>query len=177
MRSAVPVGRNEEGSPLKVRPQAIFSFVFLIFFIVFAYMAKDWRLQAKLYPWVIGIPMVILALVQLILDLKGIERKQQDAAPVDFQFAQTNVEPAVAKRRAITMFSWFFGFFFAIWLLGFSITIPLMVFTYLKIQSNEKWLLSLTLTAIAWVFFHVLFVRLLTLPFPEGMIFTWLGWS
>jgi hypothetical protein len=119
MRSAVPVGRNEEGSPLKVRPQAIFSFVFLIFFIVFAYMAKDWRLQAKLYPWVIGIPMVILALVQLILDLKGIERKQQDAAPVD----------------------------------------------------------SLTLTAIAWVFFHVLFVRLLTLPFPEGMIFTWLGWS
>jgi len=97
---------------LKVRPQAIFSFVFLIFFIVFAYMAKDWRLQARMYPWVIGIPMVVLAFIQLILDLKGIERKQQDAAPVDFQFAQTTVEPAVAKRRAITMFSWFFGFFF-----------------------------------------------------------------
>jgi hypothetical protein len=94
---------------------------------------------------------------------------------VDFQFAQTTVAPAVAKRRAITMFSWFFGFFFGIWLLGFSITIPLMVFTYLKIQSNEKWLLSLTLTAVAWVFFHTLFVRLLTLPFPDGMIFTWLG--
>jgi hypothetical protein len=124
---------------------------------------------------VIGIPMVILALVQLILDLKGIERKQQDAAPVDFQFAQTTVEPAVAKRRAITMFAWFFGFFIAIWLLGFSITIPLMVFTYLKIQSNEKWLLSLTLTAVAWVFFHTLFVRLLHLPFPDGLVLTWLG--
>ena len=162
---------------MKVRPQAIFSFVFLIFFVVFAYLAKDWRLQAKLYPWVIGLPMVVLALIQVILDLKGIERKQEDATPVDFQFSQTAVEPAVAKRRAITMFTWFFGFFFGIWLIGFSLTIPLMVFGYMYIQSKEKLWLSLTLTAIAWVFFYALFVRLLTLPFPDGMIFTWLGWS
>ena len=161
---------------MKVRPQAIFSFVFLIFFIVFAYHARDWRLQARLYPWVIGIPMVVLAFIQLILDLKGIERKQQDAAPVDFQFAQTTVEPAVAKRRAITMFAWFIGFFIAIWLLGFAITIPLMVFSYLKIHSNEEWLISLTLTAVAWVFFWALFVRLLHLPFPDGLVLTWLGY-
>jgi hypothetical protein len=162
---------------LKVRPQAIFSFVFLIFFIVFAYLAKDWRLQARLYPWVIGIPMVILAFIQVIFDLKGIERKQEDAAPVDFQFSQPTVEPAVARRRAINMFSWFFGFFFGVWLLGFSLTIPLMVFGYMYIQSKEKLWLSLTLTAIAWVFFYALFVRLLTLPFPDGMIFTWFGWT
>ncbi len=162
---------------MKVRPQAIFSFVFLIFFIVFAYLAKDWRLQARLYPWVIGIPMVILAFIQVIFDLKGIERKQEDAAPVDFQFSQPTVEPAVARRRAINMFSWFFGFFFGVWLLGFSLTIPLMVFGYMYIQSKEKLWLSLTLTAIAWVFFYALFVRLLTLPFPDGMIFTWFGWT
>ena len=162
---------------MKVRPQAIFSFLFLIFFIVFAYVAKDWRLQARLYPWVIGIPMVILALVQVILDLKGVERKQQDAAPVDFQFAQATVSPAVAKRRAITMFAWFFGFFFGIWLLGFSLTIPLMVFGYMYIQSKEKLWLTLTLTAIAWLFFWSLFVKLLTLPFPDGVIFTLLGWT
>ncbi len=83
----------------------------------------------------------------------------------------------VARRRAINMFSWFFGFFFGVWLLGFSLTIPLMVFGYMYIQSKEKLWLSLTLTAIAWVCFYALFVRLLTLPFPEGTIFTWLGWS
>lgn len=161
---------------MKVRPQAIFSFVFLIFLIVFVYYAKDWRLQARLYPWVIGIPMVILAIVQVILDLKGIERKQKDAAaPVDFQFSQPTVEPAVARRRAINMFSWFFGFFFGVWLLGFSLMIPLIVFGYMYIQSKEKLWLSLTLTAIAWVFFWALFVKVLTLPFPEGLIFTWLG--
>ena len=74
---------------MKVRPQAIFSIIFLIFFIVFVYLAQDWRLQARLYPWAIGIPMIIFALIQVILDLKGIERKQSDATPMDFQFTQT----------------------------------------------------------------------------------------
>ena len=161
---------------MKVRPQAIFSFVFLIFFIVFVYQAHEWRLQARLYPWAIGIPMIILAIIQFILDLKGVERKQKDEAPVmDYQFSQT-VEPKLARRRAITMFCWFFGFFLAIWLLGFSITIPLMVFSYLKIQSNEKWTISIILTVLAWLFFYFLFVKLLTLPFPDGLIFTWLGY-
>jgi len=94
---------------------------------------------------------------------------------VDFQFAQTAVEPAVAKRRAIIMFAWFFGFFLGIWLIGFSITIPVMVFSYMYIQSKEKLWLSLTLTATAWVFFYALFVKLLNLPFPDGLVFTWLG--
>jgi hypothetical protein len=117
----------------------VFTFVFLIFFIVFVYTAQEWRLQARLYPWAIGIPMLVLAIVQLILDLKGVERKPQaDATPMDFQFQKT-VDPALARRRTYNIFGWLFGFFIAIYLLGFSITIPLMVFAYLKVQSNEAW--------------------------------------
>jgi tripartite tricarboxylate transporter TctB family protein len=159
---------------VKIRPQAILSFVFLVFFIVFVYQAKDWRMQARLYPWVIGIPMLVLAVIQVILDLKGVQREQKDdAAPMDFQFSQT-VAPEVAQRRAIIMFSWLFGFFVSVWLLGFTITIPLMVFAYLR-SYKERWVLSVTLTVLAWVFFYMLFVRLLNLPFPDGMIFTWMG--
>ncbi len=154
---------------MKVRPQAIFSFVFVIFFIVFVYQAKDWRMQARLYPLAIGIPMLILAAIQLILDLKGVERKQTDAAPVDFQFAQA-IDPVLARKRTFNIFGWLFGFFIGIWLLGFNLTIPLMVFGYLKIQSGEKWWLAITLTAVAWLFFWSLFVWLLNLPFPDGLI-------
>jgi hypothetical protein len=132
-------------------------------------------MQARLYPWAIGIPMVILALVQVILDLRGYKAKEtSDGAPVDFQFTQT-IEPALARRRAITMFSWLLGFFLLVWLLGFEYGIPLMVFSYLKFQSNESWVLSIILTVLAFGFFWVLFVKLLTLPFPQGLIFTWLG--
>lgn len=132
-------------------------------------------MQARLYPWAIGIPMVILALVQVILDLRGYKAKEtSDAAPVDFQFTQT-IQPALARKRAITMFSWLLGFFLVVWLLGFEYGIPLMVFSYLKLQSNESWVLSIILTVLAFGFFWLLFVKLLTLPFPQGLIFTWLG--
>ena len=159
---------------MKLRPAAIFSIGWLIFFIVWVYLAKDWRMQARLYPWAIGVPMVVLAIVQVILDLKGVQRKQSDAAPVDFQFTQ-NMDPALARRRTINIFSWIVGFFLGIWLLGFVITIPLLVFTYLKLQSGESWVLSAALTAAAWLVFYGLFVRLLTLPFPQGLVLTWLG--
>ena len=160
---------------MKLRPEALFSLIVLIFFCVFVYEAKEWRMQARLYPFAIGIPMIILAIIQVILDLKGIESKQDDnAAPVDIQ-RTTTVEPAIAFKRTVTMFSWFFGFFFGCWLVGFSVTIPVITFSYMYFQGKEKLLLSVTLTAIAFLFYYFLFVRLLNLPFPDGAIQTWLG--
>ncbi len=162
---------------MKLRPQAIFSLVILVFFCVFVYEAKEWRMQARLYPFAIGIPMLIFAVVQFILDLKGVKAKQSsDGAPMDFQFTgQKDMDPALVKKRTIVMFSWMFGFFAMIWLVGYVVAIPLMVFTYLKFQSNESWVLSTTLTVFAFVFFYALFVRLLNLPFPDGFVQTMLG--
>lgn len=132
-------------------------------------------MQARLYPFAIGIPMLILAIIQVFLDLKGVQSKPDSGgAPVDFQVTQT-VDPIVAKKRAIIIFSWIVGFLVGIWLLGFPIAIPLMVFTYLKIQSKESWVLSIVFTVVSFIFFWLLFVRLLNLPFPEGLIITWLG--
>lgn len=135
-------------------------------------------MQARLYPWAIGIPMVVLALIQVFLDLKGVKAKESaDGAPptpMDFQFTK-DIDAVTAKKRAIIMFVWLFGFFGLIYLLGFSIAIPLMMFAYFKFQGGESWVLSIALTVIAWFFFYGLFVKLLTLPFPEGLIITWLG--
>ncbi len=132
-------------------------------------------MQARLYPFVIGIPMIILAIIQVIMDMKGIEHKPEDnVTPMDFQATKT-IEPALAFKRTITMFSWFLGFFFGCWFVGFSITIPVMVFSFMYFHGKEKFLLSATLTGIAYVFFWMLFVRLLNLPFPDGQVQTWLG--
>jgi hypothetical protein len=160
---------------VKIRGPAIFSLCALIFFIVWVYVAQEWRLQARLYPWAIGFPMVILAAIQVILDLRGFKPKETpDGTPVDFQFTK-GIDPATAQKRAIVMFTWFFCFLLGIWLVGFPISIVVMMFTYLKIQSRESWVTSISLTAIAFGVFWMLFVKLLTLPFPDGRIFVWLG--
>jgi uncharacterized membrane protein len=160
---------------VKIRPPAIFSLCALIFFIVWVYYAQEWRLQARLYPWAIGFPMVILAVIQVVLDLRGVKSKEtSDGTPMDFQFTK-EIDPALAKKRAIVMFTWFFGFLLGVWLLGFPISIVTMMFSYLKIQSKESWVTSISLTAVAISVFWMLFVKLLTLPFPDGRIFVWLG--
>jgi hypothetical protein len=53
--------------------------------------------------------------------------------------------------------------------------VPLVVFLYLKVQSKERWPLSIALSAGAWLFFYGLFDRLLHLPFPDGVLIAWLN--
>ena len=160
---------------MRLRPQVIFSLFVVLFFAFFVYEAREWRLQARLYPWAIGIPMIVLAVVHFVLELKGLANKNSSGgAPVDFQFSQT-MDNSVARRRTLNIFSWIFGFLAGIWLLGFSLAVPGMVFMYLKVQSRERWMLSLVLTGAAWLLFWGLFDRLLRLPFPEGQLFIWLG--
>ncbi len=154
-----------------------FSILVLVFFCYLVWEAGEWRLQARLYPWAIGIPMIFLALLNIVQELRGPREKEEDAAkntPADFQFTQP-MDMSVAVQRTITILSWIVGFLAGIWLVGFSITVAAMTFGYLKIQSKEGWPMSLILTASAWLVYYIVFERTLLLPFPEGQIFRWLG--
>ena len=168
---------------MRIRPQTVFSFLVLLFFAVVIWAAKDWPVKAQLYPWVIGIPMLVLAAFHLVTDLRSNAGKSAspdtpaeppDSTPADIQFT-TEIDPAIARRRTVQIFSWIFGFLLACWLLGLSVTIPPFVFLYLKVKSGEGWPLSLVLTGAVWLLFWGLFDRLLRLPFPEGQLYLWLG--
>ena len=159
---------------VKLRPQIVFDLLVLLFFAYLVWEAKEWKPQARLYPWVIGFPMLLIAAIHLGMDLKGERKKSSGAAPVDFQFAK-GIDPVLARWRTIEIFSWIFGFLVGIWLVGFSVSIPVVVFLYLMIQAREGWGLSVLLTAGAWLLYWGLFERLLRLPMPEGKIFFWMG--
>jgi len=159
---------------VKLKPQIIFDLLVILFFAFLVWEAKDWGLQARLYPWVIGFPMLGLAVLQLGSDLRGERKTSSGATPVDIQFAK-GIDPVLARERTIQIFSWVFGFLATVWLVGFSITIPTFVFFYLKTQAREDWFLSVLLTAVAWFIYWGLFERLLRLPMPDGKIFFWMG--
>ena len=159
---------------LTLTPRTLFSLLVLVFFGYLVWEAQEWRLQARLYPLAIGIPMIALAVINIVEELRGPKKEAASNTPVDFQLTQT-VELAVAVRRTLNMLSWIVGFLAGIWVLGFSITIAGMTFGFLKIQNKEGWRMSLVLTASAWLVYYVVFERTLLLPFPEGQIFRWLG--
>src|SRR5687767_4924711 len=155
---------------MKFKPQLLFALAVFGFFALFVFEAREWRLQARLYPWVIGFAMLALALAHIFSEVRGREDKPAGApaaTPVDIQFTQ-DVDPALARRRALDIFAWIFGFFGGIWLLGFTVAIPVFVLAYLKLRSGEGWLLAAALAGLAWLAFWGLFEKLLRLPFPQG---------
>jgi hypothetical protein len=65
---------------------------------------------------------------------------------------------------------WTVGFFISIWLLGFSYSIPVSMILYLKLAGKEKWPMTIIITFFTWLFIYGLFERVLSIPFPDGLL-------
>ena len=123
-----------------------------------AFAAKGWQWKAALFPLAIGIPLCCLAVIEVVWSF------------LDKRAAERPATPGSALPWA-----WMGGFLALIVLLGFPIAIALFVFSYLKLQSKEGWVLSTVYTAVLWAAFYGLFDYLLHLPFPAGWLLEWLG--
>jgi hypothetical protein len=133
------------------------------------YASWSWPFRTALFPRVIALPILFLALTELALSVWSSEAENEGHA-MDFQLTDT-VEPALARIRTIAIMIWTFGFLVLILLVGFPLAVPIFIFAYLKLAGREPWALTIALTAISWLSMEGLFIRLLHLPFPEGLIF------
>jgi hypothetical protein len=121
------------------------------------YAALRWPPKAALFPLTMGIPLLVLALAQTLIELRD---PPPPAAPA-------------ARRRTFVVFAWMVTFIVLVLLAGFPIAVPIFVFSYLVMESRERWGLSIALAAAAWGVFHLLFERLLHFPFETGLITDW----
>ena len=128
--------------------------------------------HARVFPWVIGIPTLILCLAQLVMDLLPAKKTgaPDDTAGLMDLPVDRSVPVSVVVRRAVNTFSWILGFFLFIWLLGFILAVPLFVFSYLTVQARETVGLALVYTAIMVLFLLGIFHYVLHIPWPAGMI-------
>src|SRR5262245_59296078 len=146
----------------------IFTGCVIILLALALWQSRNFGVRAGLFPWVIGTPTLLLALLQLIKDLRGHEKV---SGPTESEGA-IHVSPELASRRTWVIIGWTIGFFLAIWLLGFSYAVPLTMVLYLMIAGREKWPITAVMAFGSWVFFYLLFERMLSVPFPDGLIFT-----
>ncbi|HEY2990097.1 MAG TPA: tripartite tricarboxylate transporter permease [Candidatus Binatia bacterium] len=154
----------------RARRSALFGFFIIAILAMALWQSRNFGFRAGLFPWAIGFPVVILAVIQFFFDLTG-RTKSKDEGLV----FGPEVPKDVAYSRTVNICAWTIGYFIAIWLLGFSLAVPATTLLYLKFAGKEKWPITLALSAIGWLFFYGLFVYFLNVPFPEGAIFAWLG--
>jgi putative tricarboxylic transport membrane protein len=152
---------------------AFFTLAVIAILALALWQSRNFGYRAGLFPWVIGTPTLILAFFQLARDLVGKQKKVR-AELVESAEGRVEVAPKLARQRTISIVLWTIGFFLAIWLIGFSYAVPLTIFLYLKFAGNEKWPLTLVVTFFSWLFYWGLFERLLRVPFPEGLLISFI---
>ncbi len=149
--------------------RAAICLILMIISVAAVFIARKWPYQTALFPVVTGITLFALSVPTLILILTGKGEGTGKQAAVDRQLSDDR-DDETAGRGTMVAFSWVFGFFLLILSFGFPIAIGLFVLLYTKFQGGEKWWISLTMTFFSWLCFWGLFVRLLHIPFQQGLL-------
>jgi putative tricarboxylic transport membrane protein len=171
-KTSQPTTPTVEAAPkggLRFDRRVAFTVCVVILLALALWQSRNFGVRAGLFPWVIGTPTFLLALFQLAKDLRGHEKVSGPAFEGE---GAVEVSPALASRRTWTILGWTVGFFMAIWLLGFAYAVPLTMVLYLKLAGREKWPITAVMAFGTWLFFYLLFERMLSVPFPDGLIFT-----
>jgi len=133
--------------------------------------ALGFGIRAGLFPMAVGVPALGLALVQLAREGTG----RRGATPIGGIEVPSEVPPEIAARRTREIVGWILGALAAIWLLGFALATLVTTLGYLKLTARERWPITLVLTTLSTAFVWGLFERGLSVPFPPGVLFVWLG--
>lgn len=163
---------------LRFQPRSLLTLFLMAFFVFIVAQSSDMPEKAKMYPWVVGLIALALLAVQLVREVlparSGPARETRETgADVDFTEEEAS---AAGKRRTLELFGWIYGFAATLWLIGFYLAIPAMVFAYL-LRHRESPVVTVAMPAVAGLATWGLFDRLLHLPFPPGVLFEWLGWA
>ena len=164
----------------KLGASTVFTFFIVLAMIWAVIGAKDFPLMARLYPWFVGSIGLVISLLLLVKELKGIGRKKAvesgtGGMAVDLE-SDSSMPRSVRTRKALRAFAWFLALYLAIWLLGFKVGVVAFLIAYISIEARARWLLVLGLTVgLGFVLFC--FDKLLKVYWLEGLLTDWLGES
>jgi Tripartite tricarboxylate transporter TctB family len=136
------------------------SAIMVAVFAVAVALAFTYAPDARFLPLVIGIPGLLLSLIQLVSELRV-------ANP------PAVVTPDEHKREG-RMFAWFALFVGGLILFGFLYAGPVLVAAFLYFSGRERWYVALAGAAFAWAVLYGVFERFLGLPLFEGLAVQWI---
>ena len=145
------------------RLNLLFSAAILAFLVVIDLYTLQYPPEARVFPWVIGIP---ATLAMLIVTIKEISRVWK-AAPQETLYRRKKID----VRAHASIIAWMAGFLIMIYLLGFYVGAVLFVFLYLK-TNGIGWLRSLSLAAGLLIAIYLMFSYGMEMSVYHGLIYS-----
>jgi hypothetical protein len=144
----------------------------------FVWEARDWSFHSKLFPWSVGLTVLILALAQVALSARNLQLGPSKNAtelkvrPQDYQADEVDQSEV---SGLVTIGIWIALFFLGIWLFGFRLGSLILTIAFLKVAAKEGYKQCLTLGMANYLFFLIIFDFALGVPLLEGAMAQWLG--
>ena len=124
--------------------------------------------------YVAAIPGLLLVCLQLYRDATGWEQNRAGSGAIDMdEVSDIRLDRRTEIRRTVSYFGWFIGGALGIWLLGLTISLPILVFLYGLIEGRERWLTALIMGVCTYALVWGLFEYMLETRWPPGVLFEW----
>jgi hypothetical protein len=153
--------------------------VMLLIFSTMVGIATLYPVDARFMPFVVGIPGIALCLLQLALD--GV-RAYDGHLSRHFQTAPKAGKPAEAGptelpefgrhtvKRELKMWAHVVAFIGSVLALGFYVSVPVMLITFLRREAGASWRTTLLLGVGATVVLYLMFAVLLQIRLHPGFL-------
>lgn len=143
------------------RGHLLVSAALLVIFAYAAYESANLSPRSKLFPLAVTLPAVALAAANVLRILR----------------TEAARDPAMTSEARVSRdaFAWFAGFFLGVYVLGLIPALAVFAVGYLRLVANEPWLRVGIYAAALFVFTYGVFVTLLHIPIPGGIVAIPLG--
>lgn len=182
------------GTLSKAGGKTAMTVVMLAIFSVMVGIATQYPPQARFMPYVVGIPGIVMCVIQLALDLwrlrsdakddeddgKSEMRKAEEEVSritgrkMDFHEAEGATAVVVEEskegrgRREAIVWGYFLALIAGILLFGFWVSVPLFILIFLRCFAGRSWRFAILMSAAATAIFYCAFVLGLKVILHEG---------
>jgi len=153
-----------------------FAFFLLALISLLIVIATQYNKNAALVPLVVGIPTVLLVIIEML----------REQIPAFAKFLETDVfqtkkaktatgkghtdakQKTIKELKAILII---IGFMLLVLMTGFLVAIPVFSFVYIFIFARESWYKALMAAVSTWLFIYAIFCSLMNIKFPWSFLF------
>lgn len=148
------------------------------FFSTLVLIALQYPVGARFMPLVVGIPGMALCLLQLALDAAHASggrlvlyrfRAAPKIGKPEVEAAEPEFGPHTVRGEAV-MIGYFVVFISAVLLLGFYVSVPVMLVTFLRRQAEASWRMALSLGIGATLIMYLVFAVILHIRLHPGFL-------
>lgn len=168
---------TERRFPVKISIHQLFTMGLVVFLIAYVIVATTFNYQARMMPLIIGVPVLLLAVSQLVIELretagKNKESKALSSTRLGFAGEEQPIEAAApsGRVRQVKAYAWTSAAFLAMYLVGFTITTLLYPLFYLRFVGGRSWRLSGAISLGALAFLYIVMIYGLNVELYDGVI-------